>query len=410
MYELAGAMTWTSAVLYETGRFDEAVTMGLEAEALAYERGLGPRWAAPALLWVAEALIDSGRWGEVDAVLERLARLQLHRTGQFVLETKFVRMDVLRGDLAGARRRLPRLNQLANPESSEQGPVILAELALWDHAPAMARAVLAPRLAELEEQQEIRVYRIGKVVSLGLRAEADILAGLDDRTGDEASWSRSNASALIARIRRVADETVAQRPFYTSLARAWLMICEGEFSRAIDQPDPDRWAAAAEAWAGRGMPYERAYALMREGEATLMERRNRSRAERALRMARDLANGLGAHPLIEAIDVLAARAKLDLRTQPVLPPEPVADSGARQSAVRPTRGRYELTPRELEVLALLAAGHSDGQIAESLFISKKTASVHLAAIKGKLGSRNRVEIVIDAIGLGLTPPPGTARQ
>jgi DNA-binding NarL/FixJ family response regulator len=61
----------------------------------------------------------------------------------------------------------------------------------------------------------------------------------------------------------------------------------------------------------------------------------------------------------------------------------------------------ELTPREREVLKLLAAGLSDGQIGERLYISKKTAWVHVAAIKGKLGARSRVEIVTDALSLGL---------
>jgi DNA-binding CsgD family transcriptional regulator len=74
------------------------------------------------------------------------------------------------------------------------------------------------------------------------------------------------------------------------------------------------------------------------------------------------------------------------------------------------RGRYDLTARERDVLALLATGLSDGEIAEALFISKKTASVHVAAIKGKLGSRSRVEIVTDAIALGLSPAPSSVRR
>jgi predicted ATPase/DNA-binding CsgD family transcriptional regulator len=65
------------------------------------------------------------------------------------------------------------------------------------------------------------------------------------------------------------------------------------------------------------------------------------------------------------------------------------------------RGRYDLTPREHEVLELLAAGRSDGEIAEALFISKKTAAVHVANIKGKLGAGSRVEIVTLALRRGL---------
>jgi DNA-binding CsgD family transcriptional regulator len=61
-------------------------------------------------------------------------------------------------------------------------------------------------------------------------------------------------------------------------------------------------------------------------------------------------------------------------------------------------------------LALVAAGRSDGEIGEVLFISKKTASFHVSMIKGKLGARSRVEIVTDAIGLGVIAAPPTGRD
>jgi predicted ATPase/DNA-binding CsgD family transcriptional regulator len=64
-------------------------------------------------------------------------------------------------------------------------------------------------------------------------------------------------------------------------------------------------------------------------------------------------------------------------------------------------GSHDLTPREHEVLRLLATGRSDGQIAEELFISKKTAAVHVGNIKGKLGASSRVEIVTIALRTGL---------
>jgi DNA-binding CsgD family transcriptional regulator/WD40 repeat protein len=60
-----------------------------------------------------------------------------------------------------------------------------------------------------------------------------------------------------------------------------------------------------------------------------------------------------------------------------------------------------LSVREREVLALVAAGRSDGDIATDLFISKKTASVHVANIKAKLGASSRVEIALLAVRLGL---------
>jgi len=77
-----------------------------------------------------------------------------------------------------------------------------------------------------------------------------------------------------------------------------------------------------------------------------------------------------------------------------------------------------LSAREREVVGLVAAGRSDGEIADALFISKKTASVHVANIKGKLGAASRVEIAVLAAKLHLVPedvspeqaPPRAARR
>jgi DNA-binding CsgD family transcriptional regulator len=81
------------------------------------------------------------------------------------------------------------------------------------------------------------------------------------------------------------------------------------------------------------------------------------------------------------------------------------DAGAVSQEERPAaagrRGRNDLTPREREVLALVADGRSDGEIADALFISKKTASVHVASIKGKLGASSRVEMAM--LARGITP-------
>jgi predicted ATPase/DNA-binding CsgD family transcriptional regulator len=73
------------------------------------------------------------------------------------------------------------------------------------------------------------------------------------------------------------------------------------------------------------------------------------------------------------------------------------------------RGRRDLSPRELEVVALVADGRSDGEIAFTLGISKKTASAHVAHIKDKLGAESRVEIVVRAIRLGIVDLVGAER-
>jgi DNA-binding CsgD family transcriptional regulator len=217
----------------------------------------------------------------------------------------------------------------------------------------------------------------------------------------------------------VSADVAAGRPYYTLQAEAWLAVCEAEFSRLEGSPNPDRWAAAAAAWGGLQRPYNRAYALMREGEGTLALHHDRPRAARALNEANVVASGLGAVPLQRLIEDLASRAGVVLG--PAAPPNRAGQeaqipatgdaSGAQpdQHSKPVARGRYDLTPREREVLALLAAGRSDGEIAESLFISKKTASFHVASIKGKLGARSRVEIATDAIGLGVIEAPSRER-
>jgi DNA-binding CsgD family transcriptional regulator len=75
--------------------------------------------------------------------------------------------------------------------------------------------------------------------------------------------------------------------------------------------------------------------------------------------------------------------------------------GSRSRSADPTA----LTHREVEVLGLLVQGLTDGQIAERLFISPKTASVHVANIKGKLGGASRVDTVTRALRLGLVAIP-----
>ncbi|MEK8109905.1 response regulator transcription factor [Micromonospora sp. M12] len=110
----------------------------------------------------------------------------------------------------------------------------------------------------------------------------------------------------------------------------------------------------------------------RPGNAT----RRRRRSPRLARSA-----GGWAAPLVEAAATLARR--VGLRTA----------AGAA--------GTDLLTAREREVLRLVAEGHSNSRIAERLFISPKTASVHVSRIIAKLGVTNRVEAAAVAHRLGL---------
>ena len=134
------------------------------------------------------------------------------------------------------------------------------------------------------------------------------------------------------------------------------------------------WDAAAEAWKRLGRPYPQAQALFRAAGAALAAD-DRTAAAARLQVAAELAHQLGA-ALIEQIADLARRARLDV---PGLRPAPAVDHP------------FGLTARELDVLVLVAAGRTNREIAGELFISAKTASVHVSNILAKLGATTRGE-------------------
>jgi DNA-binding NarL/FixJ family response regulator len=148
------------------------------------------------------------------------------------------------------------------------------------------------------------------------------------------------------------------------------------------RPDPGRWASAADAF-GYGYVYEEARSRWRLAQA-LLGYGNRDQAIAEARAALHTALQLRAEPLRKAVEALARRARLNLATDVPMAPEAAG-----------------LTRRELEVLQLLVAGKSNRQIAEQLFISGNTASVHVTHVLAKLGVHSRLAAAARARELGL---------
>ena len=119
-------------------------------------------------------------------------------------------------------------------------------------------------------------------------------------------------------------------------------------------------------------------ALVAEGD--------RVTATAAIRDARTIAEHLGAVPLIEEIGALARSARLSLEDAAAVAETP-----------------HGLTDRETEVLALVGRGLTNAQIGSQLFMSPKTASVHVSRLIAKLGVANRTEAAAQAQRLGLIP-------
>jgi DNA-binding NarL/FixJ family response regulator len=167
--------------------------------------------------------------------------------------------------------------------------------------------------------------------------------------------------------------------------RGWRAKAEAEWTRLQGHSDPKAWQAAVEAFS-YGTVYEVARCQWRLAEA-LLSRGDREHATEAARAAYQTAVRLGAEPLRSALEALARRGRLDL--------------GAGVPTEHSLAG---LTPRELEVLRLLVEGRSNRQIAEQLFISGKTASVHVTNLMAKLGVHSRLEAAASARRLGLDQP------
>ncbi|CAM5496417.1 AAA family ATPase [Streptomyces tanashiensis] len=153
-----------------------------------------------------------------------------------------------------------------------------------------------------------------------------------------------------------------------------------ELARAEGRQTGARWAEVVAAYEPLERPHQLARARHRLADALLVEGGRREEAATLLREAQAAAVRLGARPLREDVELLAARARLSLT------PEKQAPSPAE-----PGDDSFGLTPREQDVLRLVAAGRTNRQIAEELFISPKTASVHVSNILAKLGVAGRGE-------------------
>jgi DNA-binding NarL/FixJ family response regulator len=147
-----------------------------------------------------------------------------------------------------------------------------------------------------------------------------------------------------------------------------------------------QWRALADGWAAHGWPYRAALARWHEAEAAEAAEA-RDDAVSGLRAAHEVAAALGARPLQGHLETMARRLRVRL--------------GATRATATTSERAYGLTKREQEVLGEVAAGHTNREVAENLFISESTAGVHVSNILGKLGVSSRTEAARVALDQGL---------
>jgi ATP/maltotriose-dependent transcriptional regulator MalT len=375
-----------------TGELERAATLALrgveEARAHGLDRSFGTWLTADG----AAVLIKLGRW---DEAAERLhAALPAAASGGLVainLYQALATLEVGRGALEAADEHLGEARKLFERVfvgAQHVGPLYReqAALAVWRGRLDEAREAVAAGLSACLGVDGAR-YAAG-LYPVGLRAEADKAVRARHRHAEaEEADARFVAAELLDGARALPT------PWGTEF-EAHLATCEAEWTRVEGDPDPERWQAAADAWDKAGQPYPAAYARWRLAETLLAAGADREQAEGAVRDAHATAVRLRALPLQTELEQLARRGRIDLA-----PAAPDGTAGAGPD------DQLGLTPRELEVLRLVADGRSNRQIAEELFISAKTASVHVSNILAKLGVRTRVEAAAVAHRLALFDAP-----
>ncbi|WP_181767984.1 helix-turn-helix transcriptional regulator, partial [Streptomyces albidus (ex Kaewkla and Franco 2022)] len=211
---------------------------------------------------------------------------------------------------------------------------------------------------------------------------------------------------LLEEIRTVVRRLAHPAPVW----HAHSSLVKAELGRAEGHVEPAAWAEVAAEFEVLERPFQLAQVRQRWAEALLAcpdrgdaTRPGRERAKELLAEAHVTALRLGAGPLRLEIEQLGARARLSL-------PVSAADGDGLRSVpsqASPTAlaqsEDFGLTQREQDVLGLVAAGRSNRQIAEQLFISPKTASVHVSNILAKLGVAGRGEAAAMAHRLRLLP-------
>ena len=373
--ELVG-QTYSNLVdcLLCAGRGREGVEAAVAGVAAVGKRGLEVRYGSWLGAQAAELAVTCGWWGEADEFIATALGHTRHIQGvnrDYVLAVR-ARLASLRGDRAAMDADLAELSRLPTVLGHLPAESV-AETALWSGQPDRALATVVEHASGLSD----RLLALSAPLAwLGARALADV-GEMRRRTGSggtDAGWQET--AALV-------DALVAAACGPTALPgarpRQLAALCEAERSRYPDGFHIDPWLGAVTALLTAERPYLLAYARWRLAQA-LVSARELGPAAESLRQAAAEARRLGAGPLSAEIEAMARRTRIDLR-----PPQRLAAT-PMGNGVGST-----LTVREREILGHLAAGRTNGEIARSLVISTKTASVHVSNILRKLDVKTRYE-------------------
>ncbi len=306
---------------------------------------------------------------------------------------------VSRGDPAAAAT-LAQLEAAAraDPMVALAAAACGADLACWLGEPAAALDIIARALRHLGEMFEPWFLGALRLCGLGISAAADLAEqARRERDATREHAALSEGRRLLELARRTTELGHPRSGTLGPEGTAWWQRAQAEHHRLEGDTGNAgsagtataavaAWRSAVDAF-GYGHVYEQARSRWRLA-AALLATGNRDEAAVQASRAHAAAHALGAAPLAGALQDLARRGRL------ILGP----GAGAR---VAPTGHSSPLTPREQEVLHLLAEGRSNREIGEELFMAEKTASVHVSRILAKLAATSRAEAVAHAYDRGL---------
>ncbi|MFI6350019.1 AAA family ATPase [Streptomyces sp. NPDC050560] len=394
MYEARTAMTELGGIaslgrchvnlpsaLEGVGRSHEAVAA--LKEGLAYCRGHG---LVDLECWVlgnfSESLFSVGRWDEAAESASSALGVRTRGKPRCWASTMLAFLALERGESAEAARHLADARKhYGHHDVVPQHAIPLARGSL-------TLAATEGRLLDARAELETAVgcgFQPGTQRYAWPMLLAAAAAEADARAVPAAEPGRADTLRLI---RDSAKTLVTGVPLWHAHEQ-WL---RAELRRAEGADTEDDWLAAVAAFGPLERPYDLARVRHRLAERLLAApgagEDARERAAELLRQAGAVARHLGARPLGDAVRALGQRGRLALgRPAADTPADPVAALG--------------LTSRERDVLRLVAAGRSNRQIAGELFISPKTASVHVSNILAKLGVSGRGEAAALAHQRGL---------
>ncbi|WP_206739229.1 helix-turn-helix transcriptional regulator [Streptomyces sp. L2] len=378
------------SVLQGLGRDREAVPVLREGLSFTRAHGL---LADEAWVWgnLSEALYSLGEWEEAAEAAAHAMRVGHSAKPQGAGAMRLAHLALARGDIAESARQLATARtHYGTHDPMPQQALPLARLAVGVAAAEGrlpdARAELA---AALEAGFPPGTQRYGWPLLL-----AAATAEADARALPAAGAGRAETLERVAGAARTLTTGVPLWQAYDRWTRAELLRAEAADSA-------DTWSPVVSAFECLDRPYDLARVRHRLAQALLTEGGDdeRDRAVELLRLAGAVAGHLGARPLAEAVTRLAQRARLPLTPAPRRTPAPADPAEA-----------LGLTSRERDVLRLVSAGRTNRQIAEELFISPKTASVHVSNILAKLGVSGRGEAAATAHRLGLFPEEAEDRM